>query len=201
MPDWPLALRRAAPDHVGLIVHLIDDAAAWLRTQGTDQWAKPWPTRAERHRRVMAHLRAGKTWIAWDACTAAATITFDPDADPYWPQQQLRDPAVYIHRLVVSRHYAGAQLGAGLLDWAGRTARRDHGARWIRLNAWTTNHRLHQYYARLGFRRCAACDAAGYPSAALFQRPAEQAKAADCPRFREVPPAWRHPGSLEPRIS
>src|ERR1035441_9273947 len=144
MPDWPLALRRAAPDHVGLIVHLIDDAAAWLRTQGTDQWAKPWPTRAERDRRVMAHLRAGKTWIAWDACTAAATITFDPDADPYWPQQQLRDPAVYIHRLVVSRHYAGAQLGAGLLDWAGRTARRDHGARWIRLNAWTTNHRLHQ---------------------------------------------------------
>jgi GNAT superfamily N-acetyltransferase len=175
-----------------MIVHLIEDRAAWLRTMKTDQWVRPWPSRIERDERVQAHIDAGKTWIVWNTDTAAATITIDPDADPHWPAPERRVPAVYIHRLVVSQPYAGAQLGAQLLDWAGRTARRDHGGQWIRANVWTTNQRLHEYYARLGFRRCERDDDTGiednYPSAALFQRPTSQVMVKGRVLFTEAAP-------------
>jgi GNAT superfamily N-acetyltransferase len=183
MPEWPLSLRLATQDDMERVVQLIEDAADWLRTQGTDQWAKPWPTRAARDRRIMTHILADQTWIAWDADIPAATITADPRADLHWPAHKQRDPAVYVHRLVVNRRYAGMALGAGLLDWAGELARRRHGSHWIRLNAWTTNFRLHQYYRGLGFQRCEAVETNGYPSAAFFQRPARQTRRSPCSLF------------------
>jgi GNAT superfamily N-acetyltransferase len=171
MPDSPIALRRGTVDDLGTIIRLIEEASAWLRAKGTDQWARPWPNRAGRDSRILASLSQGKTWIGWDDGTPAATITADPDEDPYWPDDLRRDPAVYVHRLVVRRAYKGAGLGAALLDWAGWTARRDHGAQWTRVSAWTTNVGLHGYYRRQGFLPCGLHADDGYPSAARFQKP------------------------------
>jgi GNAT superfamily N-acetyltransferase len=155
---------------MGRIVCLIEDAGAWLRSQGIDQWNRPWPTRAGRDSRIEAHLKAHKTWIAWDGDRPAATFAADTRPDAYWPPPEQREPAVYVHRLVVDRGYAGHGLGAALLDWTALQARRCHGAVWIRLNVWTTNEKLHRYYERIGFRRCERGIDDGYPSAALFQR-------------------------------
>jgi GNAT superfamily N-acetyltransferase len=171
MPDWPITLRRASVEDVAVAIRLIEQAADWLRHKGSDQWATPWPNRAGRDSRILASVREGKTWIGWDNGIPAATITADPEDDPYWPEEFLRDPAVYVHRLVVARPYKGAGLGAALLDWAGRTARREHGARWIRVSAWTTNVRLHEYYLRQGFSACGFHPDDGYPSGARFQKP------------------------------
>ena len=134
MPDWPITLRRASVEDAAVAIRLIEQAADWLRHKGSDQWARPWPNRAGRDSRILAAAREGKTWIGWDNGVPAATITPDPEDDPYWPEEFLRDPAVYVHRLVVARPYKGAGLGAALLDWAGRTARREYGARWIRVS-------------------------------------------------------------------
>ncbi|HEX3923940.1 MAG TPA: GNAT family N-acetyltransferase [Streptosporangiaceae bacterium] len=183
-----LSLRQATANELGVIVRLIEGASDWLRTKGTDQWAQPWPDQAGRHTRVLAHVRSGKTWICWDHGTPAATITADPDPDPYWPQPQRGEPAVYVHRMVVSRAYSGLDLGAELLNWAGRKAWRDHRAYWLRASAWTTNHRLHDYYTGQGFTRCRrGVDDASYPAAALFQRPAQHSPAAGSALFREPP--------------
>jgi GNAT superfamily N-acetyltransferase len=188
-------LCRAIPGNMESIVRLIEDRADWLRRQQTDQWAQPWPNRTERDRRILAHVCAEKTWIIWDADTAVATITADRDADPHWPATVRQDPAVYIHRLVVSLPFAGLQLGSQLIDWADRTATHDFGARWIRVNAWTTNQRLHAYYSRVGFKRCERAidngDDRPYPSAALFERPAGRPMATGRILFAEVPPAVR----------
>jgi GNAT superfamily N-acetyltransferase len=171
MPDWPILLRRATADDLRVTIQLIEDAAHWLRGIGTDQWARPWPNRPGRDGRVLASLRQGKTWIGWDGDVPAATITADPNDDPYWPDDLRRDPAVYVHRLVVAVPYKGAGLGAALLDWAGRTAQRDYQAQWVRVSAWTTNLRLHAYYQRHGFLPCGFHPDDGYPSAARFQKP------------------------------
>ncbi len=152
------------------VVRLIDDAAVWLRTKGTDQWARPWPSQADRDSRVLAHLLDGKTWVCRDGKVTAATITADPDDDPYWSQPQ-PEPAVYIHRLVINREYAARGLGAELLNWAGSTARRRYGAIWIRVSVWTTNVGLHEYYRRQGFILCGYHADDGYPSGARFQKP------------------------------
>jgi GNAT superfamily N-acetyltransferase len=153
------------------IIQLIDEAADWLRTKGTDQWARPWPTRAGRDSRIRAAMLRGRSWICWDDDIPAATITADPDEDPYWSAEDRAEPAVYIHRLVVGRNYARVGLGAALINWAGWTGRHEHAARWIRVSAWTTNRRLHSYYRQQGFSPRGFHPDDGYPSAARFQKP------------------------------
>jgi GNAT superfamily N-acetyltransferase len=188
MANWPLALARARDDDADLevILLLIEDAANWLRTKNTDQWATPWPNRAGRNIRIRAALRQGKSWICWDNGSPVATITADPDEDPYWPEENRTEPSIYVHRLVVSRQYAGTGLGAALLDWVGRTARLEHGARWIRLSAWTTNYRLHAYYRRQGFALSAFRPDDSYPSGAFFQKPTVDIPPAAPALFRQI---------------
>jgi GNAT superfamily N-acetyltransferase len=176
MDDSPLLLRQATELDLDVITSLIDTAADWLRTKNTDQWAQPWPSEHDRSHRILRDLRAGKTWIAWDMSgSPAATITADPDDSPIWPRETMRDRAVYVSRLVVNRSHANQGIGASLLDWTGLRARRRFGARWVRVDVWTTNTALHEYYRAQGFDFCGFSDAINhYPSAALFQKATEQ---------------------------
>jgi GNAT superfamily N-acetyltransferase len=188
MPDWPLALSRstAVEADLAVIVRLIQEAADWLQTQDTDQWAKPWPDQAGLESRIWAGLGQGKSWICRDGAIPAATITADPDVDPYWTGSGQPESAIYVHRLVVSRQYAGTGLGAALLDWAGRTGRREHGARWIRVSAWTTNRRLHAYYRKQGFSLCGYHPDDGYPSGARFQKRTADIPLAESALFQQI---------------
>ncbi len=165
-------LRPAFPGDLRTLTALIDDAADWLRTKGTTQWNRPWPSREERDRRVYASLVNGESWILWDGAVAVATVSVTPEPDEYlWTDLERTEPAVYLHRLVLNRDYAGLWIGAQLLDWAAETARREHDARWIRIDVWSDNHALHRYYLERGFewvRRSTAVP--GYPAGALFQR-------------------------------
>jgi ribosomal protein S18 acetylase RimI-like enzyme len=164
-------LHRATLRDHNVIIDLIEAAAEWLRTKNTDQWAQPWPSEEDRDYRIRQDLIAGKTWIAWEGGTPAATITADSAENPIWPAEARRDPAVYVCRLVVNRAFSGRGLGAALLDWAGFRGRKRYRARWIRVDVWTTNAALHAYYQRLGFGFCGFSEAlAYYPSAALFQK-------------------------------
>jgi ribosomal protein S18 acetylase RimI-like enzyme len=189
MGELQLALRRATERDHGVIVGLIDAAAYWLRTKNTDQWAQPWPSAEDRHHRIRRDLIAGKSWIVWEDGIPAATITADPDENPAWPARMRHDPAVYVCRLVVSRAYAGQGLGAALLDWAGLRARERHGARWVRVDVWTTNKALHAYYRRQGFEFWGFSEALRhYPSAALFQKVTEGIKPIRGTLFHLHPP-------------
>lgn len=184
MPEWPIVLHRATVAELTVVIRLIEEAAGWLADKGTDQWARPWPDRTGRDGRLLESLSQGKTWIGRDSAMPVATITADPDPDPYWPDHLRREPAVYVHRLVVARRYKGARLGGALLDWAGRTARRDHGARWIRVSAWTSNADLHAYYESQGFEPCGFHADDGYPSRARFQKSTNDLPAAEPGLFR-----------------
>ena len=170
MPDWPLALKRAEAANLETIIGMIEEAAGWLATTGTDQWRRPWPSRADRDSRVEAGLLQLKTWICWDNDAPAATLTADLEHDPHWAPGAQSQPAVYVHRLVVARRYAGLGLGAALLNWAGRSGRQTHGAFSVRVSAWTTNTRLHRYYERQGFALRGFHADDGYPSAARFEK-------------------------------
>ena len=131
---------------------------------------------------MLNDLVKSKTWLAWDGVTAAATITVDADEpldlneQPVWPERERRRSALYVRRIVVARNYAGCGLGAALLDWAADIAQREYGAALIRIDVWTTNVALHNYYegqrftGRLGRN---PAELAGYPSQTLFQREAD----------------------------
>lgn len=182
-----LTLRCATENDHDPIVELIDQAAGWLRTKNTDQWAQPWPSEEDRSHRIVRDLRAGKTWVATDGRALVATITADSQDSPGWPQQSRGEPAAYVHRLVVSRAYAGLGVGAALLDWAGLWARERYAAQWIRVDVWTTNRELHAYYQRHGFEFHGLSEVPDYPSAALFQKSTRGIRPPDHALFRLVP--------------
>jgi GNAT superfamily N-acetyltransferase len=182
--------RLATVSRQPIVIGLIDDASAWLRGKGTDQWAMPWPDRRGRDGRVRRGLELGETWIVWDGDTPAATMTICQHANSdVWPERDEGD-AVYVHRLVVSRAYAGRELGGLMIDWAVQRELRTRHVEWVRVDVWTTNFGLHDYYERQGFIRCGNCPDPRYPSGALFQKAAEDTRKTDTSRLIEEPAAW-----------
>lgn len=171
-----LRLAPGGRDDLATVLGLIEEAKAWLRVKDRDQWAKPWPDTYKRDSAVLGTLRAGKTWIVWDGDIPAATVTLATRHNPdVWVKSHSRcdlsERAIYVHRLVVARKYAGLGLGAQLVDWAGLHACHDYGAEWIRIEVWSMNEALHAYYRRHGFEFCGMSPDPNYPSGALFQKP------------------------------
>jgi GNAT superfamily N-acetyltransferase len=157
------------------LVHVLDmraEAATWLGVLGTDQWSKPFPDEASQTARLLAGINAGETWMVRDGTETVATITVNDFANPLlWTEDECAEPARYVHKMTVRRSHAGSGLGGTLLDWAGDRAATE-GARWLRLDAWTTNKALHAYYEREGFKHVRTVVRPDYPSGALFQRQA-----------------------------
>ena len=175
-PEPPTRLEFATPADLGAILGLIEDARRWLKAQGTDQWAEPWPDQAQRDARVLKGLVNKKTMIVRQGDTAVATVTMANWHNPnVWVSgsctADLTERAVYLHRLITARKYAGRGLGELLIDWAALRARAMYGAKRIRIDVWTTNTDLHRFYQKLGFEPCGRCPDPSYPSGALFQRP------------------------------
>lgn len=191
MTEDLLCIRPAAIDDMKTIIGMISQAAAWLGGKGIDQWATPWPSETARDARVLWGIRSGKTWIAEDGQEPVATITYRQHGhQKLWTPQEQRDPAVYVSQLIVNREYAGNEIGVALTDWAGGRALRIWRALWIRVDVWTTNLALHNYYEKRKFRFVRTCqfdEPHSYPSAALFQKPtAEIDGEAAAARFAEA---------------
>ena len=185
---YPFELSLATPGDLDEIYELLDEAAAWLRDKGTEQWERPWPSRGERDRRVLDGLENGNTWIVRDNATPVATITIATKANPeVWsdpsPEYDLSERAVYAHRLITARKYAGLELGSELIDWAGLHDQRLYGAQWVRVDVWRSNLALHDYYLKRGFLPCGSCADPYYPSGALFQKPVLAIRQPSFPRF------------------
>ncbi|QLY31875.1 GNAT family N-acetyltransferase [Nocardia huaxiensis] len=168
-------LRPAHIGDVGTITRFRRQRTHWLAARGSDQW-----TRAGRGlpmetfvRSVAQAIRGGETWIAEIDGEPAGTITVNDRADEgLWSPGELAD-AVIVHYMIVDLRFAGQRVGDALLAHAAMLARTRHRT-WVRLDAWTTNPGLHDYYRRAGFRlaRIAGPEATG-PSRALFERRAD----------------------------
>jgi len=172
------------------ILDLINSAAKWLEAcKGTDQWARPWPDEARRDERVEQGIKDGLTWIVEDSPgMLAATVTCrEHGNDTLWSEAELAEDAVYVSRLIVSRELAGHGIGAALIDWAAALGIRQRQAKWIRVDVWTTNLALHDYYRGQGFdylRTVPFPDYWDYPSAALFQKATTKIDWAPAARFK-----------------
>ena len=165
-------IRHATLADLGTICRLRLQRTAWLAARGSDQW-----TRQGRGLpiEIFAHVvgravHAGETWIAEESGEPAGTITVNDRADEgLWTPQETAE-SVIVHYMIVDLRFAGNGVGSHLLAHAAALARA-RGRTWVRLDAWTTNTDLHDYYRRAGFRlaRVAGPEARG-PSTALFER-------------------------------
>ncbi|WP_405731728.1 GNAT family N-acetyltransferase [Streptomyces sp. NBC_01537] len=142
-----MIITSARPEDLARLLAFREEAAAWLALLGTDQWGRPYPAD-----RLLAAVRRGTVFMVRDGDVTAATITVTPDAgEGLWTAAEASEPAKYVSKLTVARTHAGQNLGGRLLDWAGDRAYRA-SAKWLRLDAWTTNRRLQDYYLSQGFR-------------------------------------------------
>jgi GNAT superfamily N-acetyltransferase len=168
---WRVA--QASSEHFGVIVELIDEARGWLPAKGTSQWWTSYPNEKERNKRINRALESGATWIVWAGDRAVATVTTARSPNlKVWAEAEcyVTEPAVYAHRLVVTRDFAGQGLGAELIDWVGLRGREDYEAMWLRIDVWSTNRGLQDYYIKRGFEPCGWCPDPDYPSGALLQK-------------------------------
>ncbi|MFE0643275.1 GNAT family N-acetyltransferase [Streptomyces sp. NPDC058877] len=141
-----MIIERATADDLDVLLAFRQEAASWLTALGSDQWQRPYPAD-----RLLSTIEAGVVFMVRDGSTTAATITLTPDAEEgLWSDQELQEESRFVNKLTVARTHAGQDLGGRLLDWAGDQAYRS-GAKWLRLDAWTTNKPLQDYYLRHGF--------------------------------------------------
>lgn len=136
----------ARPEDVSKLLAFREEAAAWLARLGSDQWQRPYPAD-----KLLATIEAGTVFMVQDGNATAATITLTPEAEAgLWTVEELAEPSLFINKLTVARTHAGRDLGGRVLDWAADRAYLA-GAKWLRLDAWTSNEGLQEYYVRHGF--------------------------------------------------
>jgi len=166
-------------DDLDTILRLRDEAARWIAATGSDQWQTAWPTADGQAERIADSIAAGQTWMLRVGDDVAGTVAVDEYANPaLWTPAECAEPAFYVHRLIVTRAYGGRGLGAFVLDWWGDRAA-ETGKRWIRVDVWTTNHRLREYYTGQHFTHVRTIHS-DYPSGALSSAP-------PCPGVRRGP--------------
>lgn len=172
-----MIITRASLADVDVIMSWRRERVAWLAGRGEDQWSIPLPRSA-----VAATISAGQTWLVWDDHDPVATITltayvdvdslWKPDRDPeaLWHPEDDPADALYAAKMMLPLTRARSGLGTEMLDWAAGRAW-DAGLTWLRLDAWTTNPRLHAYYLDQGFQHVRTV--VSRVSGACFQRPSQ----------------------------
>lgn len=166
-----LYIRRARREDIDTIYRWRHVTAAWLtRTHGTDQWSNPYP-RANLERWV----DRGETFMVslTPDGEPIATITSSSEGDPtLWTPAELEEPARYVSKVNVVRPHAGRDIGATLFAWARHTAA-IAGVGLVRIDVWSTNEKLQDYYRRRGWRYLRTVPDVLPPSGALFEIDAE----------------------------
>lgn len=167
-----MIISPAAPEDLQLLLRYRQEAASWLQAKGIDQWSNAFP---EEH--ILASIKGGNVYLIKDGASTAATVTLDNEPEPgLWTKEELQEPCMHLHKLIVSRSYAGRELGHRILDWASdRTARA--GGLWVRINVWSSNIALQEYWRNQGFEHVRTVRGGGVGNAGvagwLAQRRAE----------------------------
>ncbi len=186
----PLA-RPAQGTDEDAILEMIEEAKQWLPTIGTDQWSTDWKDDggAGRSERVALSLKEGTTWLIFvpyrgqELLIATVTIEYSIDSKVWSGVHAGSRKCAYLSRLVTTRDFAGLHIGAAIIDWACEYANEAFGAKRLRIDVWTTNHRLHDYYRKHGFQPRGYLYDKNYPSCARFDRCTGQRASNAVPRI------------------
>lgn len=118
-----MIVEQATIEDLPVILAMRAEASEWLAKRGVEQWAVAWPNPEAQSERILSSIRAGETWmIRTDDGETAGTVALDSFSDPQlWTPAEQAEPAMYLHRLIVRRKYAG--LGTDIIGLGVRSSR------------------------------------------------------------------------------
>ena len=162
-----MKIRNATIAEVPLIAEWRAERAAWLASKGRDQWGSAGLHDTAFLERVTSSIKAGETWMITKDSEPVGTIAIDQWSDPgLWSEDEMND-ALFLHRLISPLSSSGHDIAGPLVNHAlGLAAQQQK--HWLRLDAWTTNGALHQFWVRQGFEYLRTVP--DVSSGALFQR-------------------------------
>jgi GNAT superfamily N-acetyltransferase len=136
-------VRLAMPADVPLVAAMLEEATAYVRTKGSDQWPVPFP-----QDELRGCVSRGELYVVEVEGHPAATFTLLLDDPWFWGE---RPPdAVYLHKLAVRRMFAGRRLGERIVEWIVADAA-TRGRAFVRLDCQRDLPGIRAYYERLGF--------------------------------------------------
>jgi GNAT superfamily N-acetyltransferase len=146
-----IAVRRGKPTDVTEGLRLLDEAVAWLVSQGrTGQWGTdPFSSTEARIERMTAEFTENDVWLAeLDGQVVGAMLLGDKPM-PY--VSAIDEPEIYLHLLVTDRTRSGSGIGQALVNKAVEEAQlQEIGI--VRVDCYAGDDRkLVAQYERMGF--------------------------------------------------
>lgn len=142
---------QAGSGDIEAVKGLLVQTARWLQSKGSKQWHELLAGE-DRHGVAEAVLR-GDVFVFKKDEQLAAMVILQQHASGWdrtlWGEDG-HDMSIYLHRLAISRDFAGEHLGQAILLWA-ETGIRFQGKDRIRLDCIANNPALNQLYSGAGF--------------------------------------------------
>ncbi len=135
----------ARPEDIDTVLGILDEAAAWIITNGLPSVWKP----GEFSRQTfLDQISRGEVYLASVDRIIVGTFTLQW-SDPFWWGEKLPD-AGYFHKFGVRPSFAGRGVGLEMLKWAEDKAR-NGGKKFFRLNCIAADRKIRDYYEKAGF--------------------------------------------------
>ncbi|MCO4851717.1 GNAT family N-acetyltransferase [Bacillus vallismortis] len=151
------AVYEDAESITGLLVR----TAEWLRDRGSNQWSGL--LEGQDTHDIAGSIENGHVFVFKKDEELAAVVMLLPEPSEWdrtlWGDDG-HETSIYLHRLAVSRRFAGQGLGGRILHWAETGIDYPEKTR-IRLDCVADNDALHSFYRRMGYDFRGA-DASGY---------------------------------------
>jgi GNAT superfamily N-acetyltransferase len=126
------------------VLDILNAAARWLAKRGINQW----PTAGFPRGLIAGDIARCEVYLARQNRRAVGTLTLQWSDELFWPGAT--DAAGYIHRIAVRRDARG--LGIEMIKFAERVTAAA-GRELLRLDCFSGNNALCDYYERAGFER------------------------------------------------
>lgn len=141
-----MKLYKAKKEDFQTVFKILEESSRWLLSKGNRQWPAEW---IQRKKPEIEHAVASGLFSCVtinDEVVAVVELLSAPEK--IWKYDDSK--AMYIHKLAVSRKYAGKGVGKSLLEEIAKTEF-SKGVKALRLDCVAENKGLRRYYESFGF--------------------------------------------------
>jgi GNAT superfamily N-acetyltransferase len=142
-----IQIRKAQRAEAQRILEILQSVAIWLETIGP---GKLWSASSFRLSDIEKRTERSEAVVLIDNGKIAACMFVEDSDDAFWPEARTGE-ALYLHKLVVDRQFAGRGFSKILIDWAAEYAT-SCGKKFLRLDC-VPRERLVEVYIQAGFER------------------------------------------------